>query len=826
MTSRLRFGTIAALVTAAAAVPRSALVQSADTLAPVLAAATLSPLGPVQYGTGTAGTQTVRGTGVGTWNTNKDGITITFSATDNVGVTKFQYALVTASAPEGRGGGGGGRGPGGPGGPGGGGPGGPGAAPGGGRARGGDPNAPPDAGNPNAAGRAAGGGGRPGGPGGPVADTGPVGPCWGTPGATGNRGQGGPGSPGGGPGGPVAAPAAPDASTFKDLSPTAPGPSATATLKITQEGNNTVWYRAVDAAGNISPLRSVQVPIDTVAPAVTFPDVVNNTIGHSAVIVPTRTDPAPGSGGVAIRETEIDGKFAYPDALDASTLSLGKHSWTLTAADVAGNGSKTTFTFVVVTSFADVDALIDRNAKDNTIPVGAAAALKAQLATAKAAADGKDAAATMTALTQFANEVRTDVPAGTVRTLFTTDAEDLQRQARGTAAPGVAGLGVTSAPAKGANQHLFVSPLMSSSKAGGNASARFKVLVISNCADGFRHESIQTTERVIGQLGKDNNFDVDVYDYVFPDVSVSNPFTSLDNLKKYKVIVGVSSVGNNTFAKARLQPDGSVVDEQKILQDFIHQGGGFVGTHGASDSMHNWEWYKQMFGAEFAGHGGNAQGMQPQCPSCNVSEVVTEDPSHPSTQQFDKTWPVRDELYNFRNAPRERVHVLLTLTDATFATAIGGSTGPNQANAVPGYGPDHPISWCQNFEGGRTFAQVLTHNWELSLDPRIQRNLLKGIEWAAGAIPGNCVTHREVKSQIADAQASGTLNAAAATKATSLVESAYGKYLQKNYTAAITDIDALRTLANTASSGAAPARAALAAKAQELKDWMTVLARH
>jgi len=41
--------------------------------------------------------------------------------------------------------------------------------------------------------------------------------------------------------------------------------------------------------------------------------------------------------------------------------------------------------------------------------------------------------------------------------------------------------------------------------------------------------------------------------------------------------------------------------------------------------------------------------------------------SHPAMQGFDKTWTVLDELYNFRSPPRERVHPLLLLNDATFA---------------------------------------------------------------------------------------------------------------------------------------------------------------
>src|SRR5215467_11117575 len=119
MKSEVRLAVAAGVTLAIVGAPRTAKVQSSDTAAPVVAEATLSPQGPVQYGTGTAGTTTVRGTGDGAWNTNKDGITVTLSATDNVGVVKFQYAVVTAAPTAGGPGGGGGRGGGGRGGPGG-----------------------------------------------------------------------------------------------------------------------------------------------------------------------------------------------------------------------------------------------------------------------------------------------------------------------------------------------------------------------------------------------------------------------------------------------------------------------------------------------------------------------------------------------------------------------------------------------------------------------------------------------------------------------------------------------------------------------------------
>ena len=59
-----------------------------------------------------------------------------------------------------------------------------------------------------------------------------------------------------------------------------------------------------------------------------------------------------------MRETWLDGQWVYPLPLDASKLSLGKHTWTLLMTDSAGNGNKVTLTFLVTTSFADLDALL------------------------------------------------------------------------------------------------------------------------------------------------------------------------------------------------------------------------------------------------------------------------------------------------------------------------------------------------------------------------------------------------------------------------------------------------------------------------------------
>ena len=66
---------------------------------------------------------------------------------------------------------------------------------------------------------------------------------------------------------------------------------------------------------------------------------------------------------------------------------------------------------------------------------------------------------------------------------------------------------------------------------------------------------------------------------------------------------------------------------------------------------------------------------------------------------------------------------------------------------------DHPISWCQNYDGGRAFTQVLGHLRELWYDAAYLRNILGGIQTAAGVVPANCVSFREVR------EAAGALSA-------------------------------------------------------------------
>ena len=260
------------------------------------------------------------------------------------------------------------------------------------------------------------------------------------------------------------------------------------------------------------------------------------------------------------------------------------------------------------------------------------------------------------------------------------------------------------------------------------ADGRYQVLVVGKTL-GFRHSHIDETTNAVIALGQEHGFSVDVWD---PPVGrspgqpgltmTSTPFTSADDLEKYETILFASPVdGTNDQDPARPR----TLDDAELaaLQGYMRDGGGFVGLHAATDAMHAVPWYGELTGggARFLNH-----------PAQQTATMRVESPTHPSTEMLPKEWVRFDEWYNFTANPRDDVHVLLTLDESTYT---GGSMGA-----------DHPISWCHNFEGGRSWYEGAGHVEASYTDPLFLDHLLGGIEWTAGVVEGggDCVTFPEV----------------------------------------------------------------------------------
>jgi type 1 glutamine amidotransferase len=53
-------------------------------------------------------------------------------------------------------------------------------------------------------------------------------------------------------------------------------------------------------------------------------------------------------------------------------------------------------------------------------------------------------------------------------------------------------------------------------------------------------------------------------------------------------------------------------------------------------------------------------------------------------------------------------------------------------------GADHPVTWCQGFDGGRSFYTALGHSSASFAEPFFLHQLLGGIQTTAGAKPADC----------------------------------------------------------------------------------------
>ncbi|WP_422125787.1 ThuA domain-containing protein, partial [Streptomyces graminilatus] len=185
-----------------------------------------------------------------------------------------------------------------------------------------------------------------------------------------------------------------------------------------------------------------------------------------------------------------------------------------------------------------------------------------------------------------------------------------------------------------------------------------RVLVFSKTA-AFRHDSIPDGITALKELGADAGFEVDATE----DATAFTPA----NLRRYAAVVFLSTTG-----------DVLTDPQQAAFESYIHHGGGYMGIHSAADTEYDWAFYGGLVGAYFQGH-----------PAIQPARTVVEDRAHPATATLGADWNRVDEWYNYRSNPRSSVHVLASLDESSYT---GGTMNG-----------DHPIAWCQNYAGGRSF---------------------------------------------------------------------------------------------------------------------------
>lgn len=224
---------------------------------------------------------------------------------------------------------------------------------------------------------------------------------------------------------------------------------------------------------------------------------------------------------------------------------------------------------------------------------------------------------------------------------------------------------------------------------GALAQNKFSVLVFSK-TEAFRHASIETGQAAIQKMGAEKGFGVTL-------TEDASQFTE-KNLKNYNVVLFLSTTGDVLNDK-----------QQEVFERYIQAGGGYVGIHAAADTEYDWPWYNRLAGAWFQDHPSTPSNVQ------NGRFYVTE--RNAFTAGMPDSFERSDEFYAFKNIS-PAINVVLKIDEKSY---IGGTNGDN-----------HPMSWYQEFDGGRSFYTSMGHTDETFTEQLFLDHLWAGIKYAAG----------------------------------------------------------------------------------------------
>jgi uncharacterized protein len=211
-------------------------------------------------------------------------------------------------------------------------------------------------------------------------------------------------------------------------------------------------------------------------------------------------------------------------------------------------------------------------------------------------------------------------------------------------------------------------------------------LLVLTATAGFRHDSIATARQVLASLASSSS----EFTPTFTEDLASITSAALTN---YDVLFFALTSGELAFT----------ADQKAAILDFVSRGGGFIGAHSATDTLHTWPDYAALIGAEFRDHPWTQQAI-----------VIVENTTHPTTTGLGNGFAIEEEFYAFRENPRPRVDVLLRL-DITSVNATG----------------DYPLAWARAHGSGRVYYNALGHFSTTWTDARFQRQIAAAIRWAA-----------------------------------------------------------------------------------------------
>lgn len=230
------------------------------------------------------------------------------------------------------------------------------------------------------------------------------------------------------------------------------------------------------------------------------------------------------------------------------------------------------------------------------------------------------------------------------------------------------------------------------------------ILVFSKTT-GYRHsEAIDASKQMFAGLAQKN--------YWFMQLTEDGGVFNAEQLAKFKVVIFNNSTGE------------VINDEQKrALEQYVENGGGLMGIHGAGDDSHHWDWYeKNLLGAKFSHHPIKKQLQNAQVTLLPQTDSLT-------WKALSPTWAHTDEWYVFFNNSLNNGFTGLYAIDGDSIDTNGNILFMTSKSF--GMGKQHPVAWYKEMGKGRTFYTSMGHTGPTFQEKEFVTMTENAIKWLA-----------------------------------------------------------------------------------------------
>jgi cytochrome c len=195
--------------------------------------------------------------------------------------------------------------------------------------------------------------------------------------------------------------------------------------------------------------------------------------------------------------------------------------------------------------------------------------------------------------------------------------------------------------------------------------------------------------KAIRDLGKSNGFSV---------VATTDPARfNADGLARFRAVVFLNTPAGDVLTDA----------QQAAFERYFADGGGFLGVGSAIETEPGWQFLTDVLGTRATGASAVAE-----------ARVKVADRVHAASRSLPEYWKRTDRWYNFAANVRGKSHVLATVDENSYS---GGTNGF-----------DHPVMWCKDYRGGRSFYTAGGNTAASFGESAFRAHLAGAIAWTAG----------------------------------------------------------------------------------------------